>query len=75
MGKLPEIAESDLIARTLLGDADAQGLFWCLRKCASSPDQAACRSNCATQDYPGGVPVMTALSQCVSQSCASQCSD
>ncbi len=56
----------------LLGDADAQGLYWCLRTCATSSDLAACRSGCGVQ-YANGVPVLTALNQCVAGSCADKC--
>lgn len=57
---------------TLLGDVDAQGLFWCLRKCETGTDLAACRNACATE-YQGGVPVLNALNQCVSVSCTDKC--
>jgi len=56
----------------LLGDADAQGLFWCLRKCGASDYPALCRSGCASE-YRGGVPVLTVLNQCTAGACAGRC--
>ncbi len=56
----------------LLGDADAQGLYWCLRKCGASDDPALCRSECAGA-YPAGVPVLTVLNQCTTSACSGKC--